>query len=76
MTQQETKSLLLDAIDELNLIFYYKDLLRLGIEQADTFDETKFNRLIQLTEIFDTYLNCSITNIERALIQLKESAYE
>ncbi len=76
MTQQETKNLLLGAINDLELLVYYSDLLKIGIEQADSCNERNSERLFMLAETYQSIAEYHTDELKFALNELLNSMPE
>ncbi len=76
MSQKDINSLLIDAIDELNMLIHYQDLVTLVIEQLDSCDDDKSDRVYMLIDLYRQHSDCSISNIKSSLSQLLKQSID
>jgi ABC-type transporter Mla MlaB component len=74
MAQNDTRSLVLDLVQELEGLKTSEELLNIALEQLNREDSKTIARLVLLAELAVSHLNCSIDEIGSSLKKLRQTS--
>jgi hypothetical protein len=76
MTHQDINGLVIEAIDELNLLVWYQQLIELGLEVAATNTPKNFDRLHLLLDVYRSNADCQLNTLQNLLDRLLNATTE